>query len=465
MFEADVAVIGAGPAGMAAALAAAEAGAAVAVCDEYPRPGGQFFKRAGGEFGLAPAHLGREHEHGERLRRALADGRIRLLAETLVWGAFGEHDLMLYRENRSEALRARAVVLATGAYDRPVPFPGWTLPGVITAGGAQSLAKTQWVKPGERMLLAGAGPFALPVADSLLRAGVEIVAIVEATRPREWWRHAAALWGQWPRFAEALAYRRTLRRARVPVLFGHKLVRAEGTESVERAVVAAVDRGWRARPGTERRLAVDAIATGYGFLPNTELADSMGCRLRWDAHGQAWFVVADERQATSRAGVFAAGEITGIAGCAIALDEGRIAGLSAAEHVGALERERAASLRRAVEPGRRRRQRFADMINVLFGPRPGLFEGLAGDTLVCRCEEVSAGEIRACVGAGCASPKEVKDWTRAGMGLCQGRICRSLVAQIVAEERGVAPGDVPRASVRPPVKPVPMGALAASEVP
>jgi len=465
MLETEIAIIGAGPAGMAAALAAAESGVAATVCDEYPRPGGQFFKRAGGSFGLGPAHLGREHEHGERLRRALTEDRIRVLSDTLVWGAFGEKVLMLYREGRSEALRARAIVIATGAYDRPVPFPGWTLPGVLSAGGAQTLAKTQWIKPGARMLLTGAGPFVLPVADSLLRAGVEIVAIVEATRPREWWRHAAALWGQWPRFAEASAYRRMLRAARVPVLFGHKIVRAEGEETVTGAVVAAVDKSWRARPGTERRFAVDAIATGFGFLPNTELPDSMGCTLRWDAHGQAWFAAVDDMMATSQAGIYAAGEITGIGGSVVALDEGRIAGLSAAEHIGALDPARAAQLRAPVQASRKHLQGFADMLNVLFAPRPGLWQGLIGDTLACRCEEVTAAEVRACVREGCSTPKEVKDWTRAGMGLCQGRICRSLVVQAIAEERRIAPGQVPRSSVRPPIKPVPMGALAMSEMP
>lgn len=465
MRECDIAVVGAGPGGMAAALAASETGARVTVCDEYPRPGGQFFKRAGRTFGLGPEHLSREHSNGEKFRAALADGRITVLSDTLVWGAFADKNLMLYRDGRSEALKARAIVLATGAYDRPVPFPGWTLPGVIAAGGAQTLAKTQWVKPGRRMLLAGAGPFVLPVADSLLRAGVEIAAIVEATRPREWLPHAASLWGQWPRFAEARAYRRALKRAGVPVLFGHKILRAEGADEVTGAVVAAVDSDWRARPGTERRFAVDAIATGYGFLPNTELADNLGCALRWDAHGQAWFVIADDVQATSQAGIFAAGEITGIAGSAVALEEGRIAGLSAAAHIGKIDSANAAALR---APSRKRRnhlQRFAGMVNALFAPRPGLFETLAGDTLVCRCEEATAGEVRAAVREGCATPKEVKDWTRAGMGLCQGRICRSLVAQIIAEERRIAPAEVPRGSVRPPIKPVPMEALASSETP
>jgi NADPH-dependent 2,4-dienoyl-CoA reductase/sulfur reductase-like enzyme len=465
VIETDVGVVGAGPAGMAAALAAAECGLSVTVCDEYPRPGGQFFKRAGGVFALGGAHLGREHERGERLRRALAQGRIRVLSEALVWGAFPGNALMINHGGRSEVLRARAVVIATGAYDRPVPFPGWTLPGVITAGGAQTLAKTQWVKPGQRMLLAGAGPFVLPVAESLLRAGVDIVTIVEATRPREWWRHAAALRGQWERFAEAFAYWRRLRRARVPVLFGHKILRVEGDEAVGAAVVAPVDGDWRAGAGEERRFAVDAVATGYGFLPNLELADLLGCEARWDSHNQSWFVAVDERLATSRPGIFAAGEITGIGGSAIALEEGRIAGISAAEHLGALDAAGAVRLRAPSQRAHRRLQRFAAMVNALFAPRPGLWEGIAGDTLVCRCEEVTAADVRNCVREGCRTPKEVKDWTRAGMGLCQGRICRSLVAQAIAEERRVPAREVARPSVRPPIKPTPIGVLATTELP
>jgi bacterioferritin-associated ferredoxin len=157
--------------------------------------------------------------------------------------------------------------------------------------------------------------------------------------------------------------------------------------------------------------------------------------------------------------------MSGIAGSAVALDEGRIAGLSAAAHIGKLDAARASSLCAPIQASRRRLQRFAAMVNVLFGPRPGLFETLDGDTLICRCEEVTADEVRLVVREGCASPKEVKDWTRAGMGLCQGRICRSLVTQMIAEERRVPPSDVPRGSVRPPIKPVPMGALALSETP
>jgi NADPH-dependent 2,4-dienoyl-CoA reductase/sulfur reductase-like enzyme len=457
----DVAVIGGGPAGMAAALEASGSGARVAVLDEYGRMGGQFFKRAAGDFRLQPAQLSAEHASGERLRAQVAEKGIEVLTNTLVWGVFEDRLLMLYREGRSIALRPRALIIATGAYDRPVAFPGWTLPGVMTAGGAQTIARTQWVKPGQRVVIAGAGPFAMPVAQQVARSGAEIVAIVEATRPSEWLPHAGALWGQWPRFREAFNYWRSLRG--VPVAFGHKIVRAIGEGCVEAAEIAAVDKTWHAAAGSHRRLEADAIALAYGFLPNVEIAEACGCELAWDPFGGAWFVRCDERMATSVSGVFAAGEITGIAGSAVAMAEGRLAGIGAARFVGAIDAAEAERRRRGPAGERSRLMRFADALNRLFGPRPGLWEGMEDATTVCRCEEVTAGDIRSCVRAGCASVKGIKDWTRAGMGPCQGRVCRSLVSELLSRESGVALREVQRARIRPPFKPVPFDAMAQSE--
>ena len=456
--QVDVAVVGSGPAGMAAAVEAAEAGASVLLLDEYAKPGGQFFKRSGDGFSVAPARLTREHQRGEALRAKLSHPRIRVLTRALVWGRFGS-DLMVYREGRSEAVQASALVIATGAYDRPVAFPGWTLPGVISAGGAQTLAKTQWVKPGKRILLAGAGPFLLPVAQSLLRAEVTIAALVEATRPAQWLPHAASLWGQWPRFAEALDYKRELRRAGAPTIYGHKIVRALGDTEVQAAVIAQVDREWRAIPGTERTIEVDAIATGYGFLPNVELAASCGCDLAYDRFARAWFVQCAPTMTTNVPGIFVAGEITAIGGSAVALVEGRIAGLSAVQHLGALPAAAADARRAPLLRERARLNRFADALNQLFGPRPGLWEFLDSETTVCRCEEVTAGAIAACIAEGCTSAKAVKDYTRAGMGLCQGRMCRSMVSELIAAHRAIDLATVPFPHVRPPIKPVPVAAL------
>jgi len=450
---------------MSAARAAADCGARVTVLDEYARPGGQYFKRAAPAFALEHDQLSREHERGEAKRAAIDDPRITVLSAALVWGVFDDSTIMFQRDGKPESLRAGAIVLATGAHDRPVAFPGWTLPGVMTAGGAQTLAKTQWVKPGHRVLMAGSGPFFLPVAQQLVRAGCNIVAILEATRRTQWLAHLPALWGQWPRFAEARDYLRTIRGAGIPVRTGYKIVAAEGDGRVAAARIAKVDADWRAVPGSHETLEVDAIATGYGFLPAIEIAASMSCDLRWDSDGLAWFVDCGRDMATSRPGVFAAGEITGIAGAAPAIEEGIIAGIGAAAHAGLIGEAEADQRRLRPLARRAKLDRFARMINSLFRPRPGLWEGVDGDTVVCRCEEVTALEIRAAAADGCVTLKAVKDLTRAGMGLCQGRTCRALVTTLIAEEAGIDPGSIPFPRIRPPIKPVLAGALAAMALP
>jgi thioredoxin reductase len=428
------------------------------VLDEYAKPGGQFFKRSGDEFSVGRERLTREHARGEALRSRLHHPNITVLTRALVWGRF-ENRIMVAHEGRSKTFRGKALVIATGAYDRPVAFPGWTLPGVVTAGGAQTLAKSQWVKPGSRMLLAGAGPFLLPVALSLLRADVTIAALVEATTPMEWLPHLASLWGQWPRFSEAWEYKSNLRRAGVPTLYGHKIVRALGAKKVEGAVIAKVGRDWRTIPGTERTIEVDAVAIGYGFLPNIELAVNSGCELRLDNSARTWFVKCTDAMATNKAGVFVAGEITGIGGSALALEEGHLAGISAAEFAGTLTPDAADKQRRQPMAQRARLDRFARALSELFGPRPGLWEFLNDDITVCRCEEVKASAVMACIADGATTNKSIKDWTRAGMGLCEGRVCRGMIAEILARERGIELSTIPFPSVRPPIKPVPFSTL------
>lgn len=385
-----VAVVGAGPAGIAAAVAARGAGAEVVVVDSQPEPGGQIWRGGGGR--------------SQALLRSGAELR-------LGWSVWAVEDgaLRITDGERGDTLRADAIVLATGAYDRPVAFPGWTLPGVLTAGGAQALAKGQGVLPGRRVLLAGAGPFLFPVARELRALGAEVT-VAEATRRREWLRAAPRMTAHPDKLAAFL-------RERVPVRWGRMIVRAEGGERVERATIAEVDGDWR--PGAEETLAVDTVCTAYGFLPSLELPRALGCEIRAGA------VAHDGAMATSVAGVYVAGEAAGIGGAAKAWDEGSAAGASAAGRPGRASRRAAG---------------FARVLDELFAPRPGLRELIAPDTVVCRCEGVTAGEIGAA-----ASFSELKLRTRAGQGPCQGRVCAPLI--------GLEP------SARPPLAPVPVAAL------
>ncbi len=264
--QVELAVVGAGPAGIEAALAAAQAGVNVTLIDGYPWPGGQYFKQVPAAF-RADDRTRHQHEAAALLERLrLSD--VRFLPDTDVWGAFpapdggweldlSHRDGARYGPSDPSRVVAPALVLATGAHDRPLAFPGWDLPGVMTAGAAQTLVKSQRVLPGRRVLLSGTGPLQLAVAASLARAGAEVVAILEglAPTPRAL-LPLTALWGQWPRLAEGWDYGRVLASARVPYRFGRSVVEARGHDEVEEAVIARIDPEWQPIPGTEQTVAV-----------------------------------------------------------------------------------------------------------------------------------------------------------------------------------------------------------------
>jgi D-hydroxyproline dehydrogenase subunit alpha len=424
----DVAVVGAGPAGIAAAVSAREAGAAVAVIDRYPAIGGQIWKRP---LGAPPESL---PGAARRWATRLADSGAQLLLDTAVWGVRDGHILLTERADGTPgAVRAAAVVLATGAHDRPVAFPGWTLPGVMTAGAAQTLVKAQQALPGRRVLLAGAGPFLLPVAAALTAAGAEVVAVAEATRRRRWAGAAPRMLVHPRHLAEYAGYRARL--SAIRFLWGHVIVRADGPGRVERATLARADAAWRPVPGSERTFEVDALCTAYGFLPALELGRALGCELDGDA------LAHDAAMRTSVPHVFVAGEAAGVGGAQLALREGAVAGRRAA----------GAGVPADLARRRRRAAHFAAVLDDLFRPGPGLAELPDAGTVLCRCEDVTAAAVDRAVADGASSLTAVKLATRCGQGPCQGRMCERIVAA-----RLPAAG---RFSTRAPVRPVALATL------
>lgn len=461
----DVAVIGAGPAGLEAALAAAEAGARVALIDAYLRPGGQYWRQLPAEFDGPPLH------ESSALLARLAATEAHLLTGTLVWGAFpveGGWQLSLHGPNAPHRLPAQTLILATGAYDRPIALPGWTLPGVMSAGAAQTLLKSQRVLPGRRILLSGTGPLQLAAAAQLVEAGAEVMAVLEgaALAVGRGLRHLPALAGQSARLAEGWRYWRALRRAGVPLRFGWSVIKIEGDSEVEAAVIAQIDDDWRPIPGSERTVAADTVLLGYGFTPATQLSRLLGCEHDFaPAHG-GLVPRRDDIFQTTCPGVFAAGDGAGLGGAELARIEGRIAGAAAAQQVGRLTAAETAAAIAREQAALAHEQRFAAMLGALFTPGPGLYELATDDTIICRCEEVRLAEIRAAVAGGAATVSEVKGVTRCGMGNCQGRICGELVARAIARELGgpasltermIAVGTF---SVRPPLEPLSLSVLA-----
>jgi NADPH-dependent 2,4-dienoyl-CoA reductase/sulfur reductase-like enzyme len=442
---ADVVVVGAGPGGMAAASAAADGGAEVLLIDSARAVGGQFNRQPPEEFRLRrPERL----QHGWKAFVAKRDRlathpRITHLAETSVW-AFEQGNRLWVQRGPADgvgrevfAVDAKAVVLATGAYDRVLPFPGWDLPGVYTAGAAQALAKGQRIAVGKRVLIAGTGPFLLPVAESLVGVGAEVVALLEAnsltTVRRGWSTDPLVATGK---IREALGYGALLARHRIPLKHGWTVIAAHGDDQVEAVTVARLDDDWRPIKGSERRVEVDAVCLGFGFTAQLELAVSARCELTTGPDGGP-AVAVDANQQTTTPGVFAAGELTGIGGADLAAAEGRVAGVAAAGQIPVRQDHATVGKRR----------RFAAALAKAYPIRDGWRSWSKPETVVCRCEEVTRGDIEgAVVERGVADGRALKLTSRAGLGLCQGRVCSRTVAGLVTEQN-----DVPESSMKRPI--------------
>jgi NADPH-dependent 2,4-dienoyl-CoA reductase/sulfur reductase-like enzyme len=469
--RADVVVVGAGPAGVACALELGRAGADVVVVDEQPSAGGQIFRQPPPSFTLSRTPRGAAYGAGKALlAQAAGTNGIRWLHETSAWGIFdvGEDriDVAVAGSDGVSCLTANQLVLAPGAYDLPVAFPGWTLPGVMAAGGVQAFVKSQQVLPGRRFVLAGAHPLLLIVADQLVDAGATLAAVALA-QPRPAVRQALAdlihLRGDWSRFRDLGGTLARLWRAGVRVSFSTLPLAAEGTTAVERVRLARVDREWRP-VDAGRFVECDTLALGFGFVPSSELARQAGCSHQWDAASGGWVIEHDEWMRTSVAPVLVAGEITGVAGAEQAIDEGTLAGLAALSALGRLD---VAEAERRARPVRRqlvRRRRFSHLVRRRFEPRLDALAALATDeTIVCRCENGTAGALRESLAANphLGTLDAVKLMTRFGMGACQGRMCQPTVTHLVAAATGRSPERLGPYRSRPPVKPLPLAQLAA----
>jgi D-hydroxyproline dehydrogenase subunit alpha len=471
VYEADVAIVGAGPAGLAAAVELARAGADVTLVDEQMLPGGQIYRQPPAAFTVSRRPAGRSYAAGKTLlAEAAALQGVQRLQQTTVWGAFdvdaGGVTLALSGHDAVERLRARRLLVAAGAYDLPVAFPGWTLPGVMSAGGVQAFVKSQQVLPGRRFVLAGAHPLLLVVADQLVAAGGEVAAVALAqARPtaREALADLARLRGDWSRLGDLAGPLARLRRARVPLLFSTLPVAAEGEGAVERVLLARVDRDWSVRNGGSRPLECDTLVVGFGFVPSSELARQAGCAVAWDEEAGGWIVEHDEWMRTTVGVVGVAGEVTGIAGAEQAIDEGRLAAIGMLldlDLIDAVEAQRrAAPVRHRLE----RLRRFTALVRRRFALHgDALASLLTGQTIVCRCEDVTTAELRAALAAHphLGTLDAVKLLTRVGMGPCQGRMCQPTVTRVIAGATGRTPTELGPYRARPPLKPLPLAALA-----
>lgn len=411
----DVLIVGGGPAGMAAACAAASCGRRVAVVDDNPSLGGQIW-RGGEPQADSP-------KAAQWLQRARQSG-VELHLSTQVIDRPQPGLLLADSGGEARELAYDKLILATGARERFVPFPGWTLPGVVGAGGLQSLVKAGSPVQGKRVAVAGSGPLLLAVAAYLKKHGAHVRLIAEQAPWTRLARFAAGLWRQPGKLIEGAGYKRRL--AGVPYRTSCWPEAAEGDGKLAAVRFRAGEKTW-SEP-------CDLLACGFGFVPNLELPVLLGCRIEGGA------VQVDHCQETSVPGIYAAGETTGVGGVDLALVEGRIAGYAASG-----EPDRALRL----GPARERGRRFARALDRAFALREELNRLAAAETIVCRCEDVTRARLE-----GHGSWRSAKLATRCGMGPCQGRVCGPAVELLFGWRHE---------SVRPPVFPTALGNLAATE--
>jgi D-hydroxyproline dehydrogenase subunit alpha len=412
----DVLVVGGGPAGIAAALSAARSGARVGLADDNPALGGQIWR---GEDAT-------EESEAASWIKKIREAGVDLLCGVRVFDQPSTNVLRAETVDGFCEFEYRSLILATGARERFLPFPGWTLPNVMGAGGLQALVKSGLPIKGKRIVIAGTGPLLLAVAAYLKKKGAQIVAICEQASLASLAKFGIALLRYGNKIGEALEFRRDLKEIRF--LPNSWAIAAEGDELLRSVLIS--------HTGSAERIACDYLACGFHLVPNIELAALLGCRL------QNGFVQVDEFQRTSISNVFCAGEPTGIGGLELSLVEGQIAGFAAGGQLANTGH---------LFSKRQKLQKFARALDSTFRLRPELKDLPNAETIVCRCEDVAYDKL-----------KQYRSWraaklqTRCGMGPCQGRVCGPVNEFLF----GWKPD-----SIRPPIFPVTLANLAAAAQP
>jgi len=442
---------------MAAAVELAARDCRVTLIDEGARPGGQIYRQSApaleGSNYADPAESARKHALLSRF--AAVSTSIDYRPNTSVYAVFGNREVHISDGGRTEVLRPDALILATGVREFTIPFPGWTTPGVMFAGGAQAILKSQCVLPGRNAVVAGCGPLPIVVAAQLLRAGGSVAALAPLHPMNAALRNPAALWHGRGIVLEGLRYMWSARR--VPKLTSYVPVRAIGREHLEAVVLMRVDPSGAVIAGTEREIACDLLAVNYGFVANSELAAMAGVRMRHDPLRGGWLPILDEFGRTSAPGIFVAGDAAGLRGALVAECDGTIVGAAAASPRNTEDPASTATLAVAIAD-RRRFQAFQKAVGALLHLPAGLWNLVTDETIVCRCENVHLREIRAALSGGHRTTNAIKRNVRAGMGWCGGRTCLHAVAALAKLHAGIEPTEM--MTPRPVNRPVTFAAIA-----
>lgn len=450
----DLVVIGAGPAGLAAAATAADHDLDVVIIDEQSSAGGQIYRSANYKDSTLDAVLGSDYVAGRELLAVVTHPRVTHLGDATVWDITRDRQVFYSQNGKAGVFKAGYVVIATGAMERPTPFVGWHLPGVMTAGAGQIMLKTSGILPRAPLVLAGGGPLLLLLAAQYLRAGQPIEAIVQTTAPANVFaaaKHATGIMGKHGYLKKGLELFAEIRKHQVAFYKGATELEAHGESELESV-------SFRQR-GKSHSFNCQTLMVHAGVIPSVQLTQLLEIEHRFDVLQRCWTPVTDDNGETNLPGVAVAGDSASIAGAEAAELRGTRSGLTAARKLGKID---SAELTNRIGPIMRELRRYEKarpFLDALYAPSRE-FLSPADDAMVCRCEEVKAGTIREYVELGCLGPNQTKAFGRTGMGPCQGRMCGLTVSEIIAEKRNVSMQEVGTYRVRAPIKPITVGEMA-----
>jgi len=451
----DLVIVGAGPAGMAAAAIANELSINTVVLDDQPKAGGQIYRNLGASTVQQRTILGSSYTNGETLLPTKGHSTINWVHTASVWQIDQSGTVFYTGPKGSAPIKPKQVILANGALERPMPFPGWTLPGVMTAGAVQIALKSAALVPDGKLVLAGSGPLLYLLAIQLVKAGADVNAIVDTTPRANSISAASSLLGMarsWRLLREGIGLLAQLRQHKIKHYRYCTALSVAGDQQVQ---------GIRfTQAGNAKELSCDILAIHNGVVPNVQLSRQLGLKHDWQEAQRCWAPRIHNITQTELPWLHIAGDGAGILGAEAAALQGRLAAFNAARALGA---NLPITADQAIKKDSRALARLTAarrFIDKLYAPADE-FLTPANETVVCRCEETTAGEIREFVAMGCTGPNQAKAFGRPGMGPCQGRYCGLTVSEIIAKERGVPIQQVGYYRIRPPIKPITLAELAA----
>jgi len=452
----DLVIVGAGPAGMAAAVQACDLGLSVVLLDEQPRSGGQIYRNVGRQRLQNKNILGSDYQAGLGLLEQFRKSGCTVISNATVWQISDDKQVFYSVAGKSSAVTGGRVLLATGAQERPMPIPGWTLPGVMTAGAAQILLKSPGIAA-EGAVFAGCGPLLYLIAWQYIQAGVKVKAVLDTTESGNYgkavaqWRSALAGYRYLLKGIKLIA---GIRQAGVPIVRGVTELEAVADTNGNLGEVH-----YRTKEGMQS-LTTEHLFLHQGVIPQVNLAMASGCEVEWHQRQLCWQPKTGDWGESSRERIYIAGDAIGIGGAVAAALRGKLAALDVAAVTGRINRQKRDALAEPVKSELKRELGFRPFLEVLYRPADQFRLPRRDDAIVCRCEEISLADIRSAAEKGCMGPNQLKSFTRCGMGPCQGRQCGNTVSELMGQISGVGVESAGYYRLRAPVKPLNMSELA-----